>query len=173
MQKDKLKNNCSIQVPKNMGPKFEAITKLTDDVCHAHLNDEYAQLSREVTAALSRKRPSPIASGSAKCWACGIVYALGFVNFLFDKNTEPYLNATQLCDAFHVSKSVGGTKSKQIKNSLDMYQMAPKWCLPSMVDQNPMAWMIMVDGFIVDARRASKELQVIAFEKGLIPYVPE
>ena len=91
---------CSCpQIPKNMETIFHAIIKITDDVCHHKLNDEYMQLARQVAAALARKRPSPLASGKANTWACGIVYALGFVNFLFDKNTEPYLNATQLCEA--------------------------------------------------------------------------
>ena len=35
-----------------------------------------------------------------------------------------------------------------------------------------MAWMISVNGFIVDARRLKREVQEEAFRKGLIPYVP-
>jgi hypothetical protein len=35
-----------------------------------------------------------------------------------------------------------------------------------------MAWMISVNGFIVDARRLSREIQEVAYEKGLIPYIP-
>jgi len=31
-----------------------------------------------------------------------------------------------------------------------------------------MAWMIEVDGFAMDRRRAPREIQVIAFEQGLI-----
>ena len=36
----------------------------------------------------------------------------------------------------------------------------------------PLAWMIMVDGFVVDVRRMSRAVQEIAYEKGLIPYIP-
>jgi hypothetical protein len=32
--------------------------------------------------------------------------------------------------------------------------------------------MIQVNGFIVDIRHASREMQEIAFNKGLIPYIP-
>jgi len=38
---------------------------------------------------------------------------------------------------------------------------------------NPLAWLIMVDGFVIDARHAPLEIQQLAFEKGLIPYIPE
>jgi hypothetical protein len=36
----------------------------------------------------------------------------------------------------------------------------------------PMAWMIMVDGLIVDARHAPRVIQEEAYRKGLIPYIP-
>jgi len=45
-------------VPKPMQAKFEAITVLTDAFCETHLNDEYAQLARQVTAALSGYPPA-------------------------------------------------------------------------------------------------------------------
>ncbi len=41
------------------------------------------------------------------------------------------------------------------------------------MDRNPMAWMISVNGFLLDARTAPREVQEIAFQKGLIPYLPE
>jgi hypothetical protein len=44
--------------------------------------------------------------------------------------------------------------------------------LPSKLDRNPLAWMIMVNGFIVDARSMPREVQEIAYRKGLIPYLP-
>ena len=40
------------------------------------------------------------------------------------------------------------------------------------MDSNPMAWYIMVDGMILDARSLPRHIQVAAYEKGLIPYVP-
>jgi hypothetical protein len=35
-----------------------------------------------------------------------------------------------------------------------------------------MAWFIQVNGLIVDARRAPREIQEEAFRQGLIPYLP-
>jgi Domain of unknown function (DUF6398) len=71
----------SQSVPDNMQPAYAAIVALLDPCCAQHLNDDYAQLSRELAAALARKRPSPLARGKPEIWACGIVYALGTVNF--------------------------------------------------------------------------------------------
>lgn len=166
------KKTKSEKVPKQMQSLFEAITSLTDDVSRKSLNEEYAQLARQVTAAMCRKRPSPLLRGRVNTWACGILYSLGFVNFLFDKANEPYMNATSLCGEFGISPSTGSAKSKIIRDALNMVQLDPNWCLPSMMDDNPMAWYIQVNGFMVDVRKTSREIQEIAFEKGLIPYIP-
>ena len=160
------------KVPKKMREKFDAIVALTDKVCLEHLNEEYAQLARQATAALCRKRPSPLLSGRVNSWACGVVYALGFVNFLFDKSQDPHMRATELCAAFGVAKGTGAAKSRAVRDALKMVQMDPHWYLPSQMDDNFMAWMISVNGLIVDVRSMPLEIQEIAYEKGLIPYVP-
>ena len=165
-------NEKSEKVPTKMQDKFDAIVTLTDQVCQEHLNEEYAQLARQATAALCRKRPSPLSSGRVNSWACGVVYALGFVNFLFDNSQDPHMNATELCAAFGVAKGTGAAKSRAVRDALGMVQMDPHWYLPSKMDDNVMAWMILVNGLIVDARSMSIEIQEIAYEKGLIPYVP-
>jgi len=162
----------SERVPKKMQPTFDAIVGLTDQFCKERLDEEYAQLAHQATAALCRKRPSPLLSGRINSWACGIVYALGFVNFLFDKTQDPHVSAAELCEWFGVSKSTGSAKSKAVRDALGMMQMDPNWYRPSEMDDNPMAWLIMVDGFIVDARGLPREIQEIAYEKGLIPYIP-
>jgi hypothetical protein len=41
-----------------------------------------------------------------------------------------------------------------------------------MMDENPMVWMLEVNGFLMDIRRVPRELQEAAFAKGLIPYIP-
>lgn len=51
--------------------------------------------------------------------------------------------------------------------------MDPNWCLPNKLKHNPLVWMISVDGFILDARSAPKEIQEVAYAKGFIPYIPE
>ena len=118
------------------------------------------------------KRPSPLATGHAKSWACAIVYTVGSVNFLFDKSQTPHLRADELCAWYGLSPSTGGNKSGQIKKLLKIGLMDVHWTLPSRIDDNPMAWLISVNGFIVDARSLPRPVQEEAFRKGLIPYLP-
>ena len=164
--------STSQQGPKYMQARFDEITQLTDTFSQASLNDEYAQMCRQLTATLCRKRPSPLSQGKAATWACGIIHALGTVNFLFDASQTPHVPASQIASYFGLSSSTMQAKSKQIRDLLDMYQMDPQWTLPSMVDQNPLIWMLEVNGLIMDVRHAPREIQEEAFRKGLIPYIP-
>jgi len=159
-------------VPLALRPAFAAVVGITDAFCREHLDGEYAQLSRKLAAALCRKRPSPLAAAKPQVWACAIVYALGSVNFLWDKTQTPHMRADELCRLFGISKSTASGKARAIMDALQMGQMDPRWYRPSKMDENPLAWLIMVDGFVIDARTAPREIQEQALRKGLIPYLP-
>jgi len=167
-----MSKNQSESVPSSVEPAYSAIVNLTDAVCNQYLNSEYAALSRRLAATLARKRPSPIVRGKPEIWACAIIYALGTVNFLFDKSQTPHMRADELCALFGVSQSSGANKAKLIRDMLKMYQLDPNWCLPSRVDENPLIWILQVNGMMVDIRHMPREVQEIAYKKGLIPYIP-
>lgn len=63
-------------------------------------------------------------------------------------------------------------KSKQIRGLLRMSQWDTNWMLSTRIEESPMVWMISLNGFIVDARHLPLHIQEEAFEKGLIPYLP-
>ena len=167
------KHSASQSVPKEMQARFDEITQITDVFSQAYLNDEYKQLCRQLTATLCRKRPSPLVGGKVATWACAIIHALGTVNFLFDASQKPHVPARQIAGYFDISMSTMQAKSKQIRDLLDMYQLAPDWTLPSKVDANPLIWMLKVNGLFMDVRYAPRAVQEEAFYKGLIPYIPD
>jgi Domain of unknown function (DUF6398) len=162
----------SRSVPKAMQPAYDAVTALTDAVCTEHLDNEYRDLARAMTAALCRKRPSPLASGQPRTWACGIVYELGQLNFLSDPSFPPVMTTKELCTAFGVGVSTAQAKAAVIRTALGTNHRDPAWMLPSLTAKNPMVWMAEVNGFLVDLRTMPREVQEIAFEKGIIPYIP-
>ncbi len=162
----------SLKVLETMQGLFDEITSISDAFCKEYLNDEYAGMARKMAATLARKRPSPLVNGQAKSWAAGILYTLGQVNFLFDKSQTPHMRADELCRKIGVSQQTAGGRAQKIRNMLDVFQMHPDWTLPSRVDDNPMIWILKVNGFMVDIRSMPREVQEIAFEKGLIPYIP-
>lgn len=162
----------SLKVPEPMLALYNEITSISDAFCKEYLNDEYAGMAHKLAAALARKRPSPLVNGQAKSWAAGILYTLGRVNFLFDKSQTPHMRADQLCKKIGVSQQTASGRAQKIRNMLDIFQMHPDWTLPSRVDDNPMIWILQVNGYMVDIRSMPREVQVIAFDKGFIPYIP-
>ena len=110
----------SKSVPKNMQARYDQLVALTDEFCNRHLNDEYREAAQYMAAALCRKRPSPIASGQVCSWACGIIYALGQVNFLSDKSFEPYMMLANVCAGLGVSQSTGSAKARAISDALKL-----------------------------------------------------
>src|SRR3954463_14811522 len=167
------KGTRSKSVPKNMQARYDQIVALTDEFCRQHLNDEYRELAQRMAAALCRKRPSPVVSGQVRSWACGIIYVLGQVNFLSDKSSQPYMTMAEVCEGFNVSPSTGGTKARAISDALNLRPVFdPDWTLPSRMESNPLVWMAQVNGLIVDLRHMPRDVQEIAFEKGMIPYIP-
>jgi hypothetical protein len=149
------------------------IVGLTDQFCRDHLNEEYAVLCRMLAEKLARKRPSPLVGGKPQTWACGIVRTIGWVNYLDDRSQTPHMKLTAIDKAFGVGESTGQGKSMLIRKMFKIRPMDPAWTLRSRMDRNPMAWMIQVNGFLVDARFLKREIQEEALRKGLIPYIPE
>ena len=82
------------------------------------------------------------------------------------------MSATDLCEKLGVSQSTATNKSRVIWDRLKLMQLDPAWCLPSLLDENPLAWMISVNGLIVDARMMPRGVQEEAYRLGLIPYLP-
>ncbi len=51
--------------------------------------------------------------------------------------------------------------------------MDVNWTLPSRLEDNPTAWLIEIDGIIVDVRNCETWVQEEAFRRGFIPYIPK
>ncbi len=160
------------KVPKTMQPLFDTVSGLIDQFCRTHLNEEYSLVSQELAAALCRKRPSPLEKGKPEQWACACVYVIGSTNFLHDKTQTPHMQLGKLCELFGIGKSTATTKARSIEQLMGISYLDPRWTLPSKLNDNPLVWMLNVNGFAVDIRTASIELQEQAFQKGLIPYAP-
>jgi len=159
-------------IPENMRGKYDAIAALVDQFSRQHLDEEYRTLCLRLATLLARKRPSPLVNGTPAAWACGIVRTIGWVNFLDDKTQQPHMKMTDVDQAFGVSTATGQGRSKAIRDLLKTNRFDPNWTLPSKMAENPIAWIIQVNGLLMDARMLPREIQQEAFERGMIPYIP-
>jgi hypothetical protein len=166
------KRKAANKIPGEVAPALDLIVAMTDQFCRERLNDEYAVLCRHLAEKLARKRPSPLLGGKPQTWACGIIRTIGWVNFLDDSSSKPHMKLTAIDKEFGVGESTGQGKSKTIRTMLKIQQFDHRWTLPSRLDDIPMIWMKEVNGFILDIRRCTREIEEIAFQKGLIPYIP-
>ncbi len=164
--------NDELKIPVATRPVAEEIIEITDRVCAKLLDAECAGLARQMVAKLARKRPSPLLSGRRATWAAAVVYALGQVNFLFDSSREPHLTADELSAAFGVAKSTMSSKAKQVRDLLKMSYFTPEFMRADVIAENPMVWFIEVDGLAMDSRSLPIDYQIVAFQRGYIPYVP-
>jgi uncharacterized protein YfaT (DUF1175 family) len=64
-------------------------------------------------------------------------------------------------------------KAKRIRDVLGLdAQMDREFCRRELLEDHPLAWLVEVNGMIVDARWLPPELQAEARRSGLIPDVP-
>jgi hypothetical protein len=159
-------------VPVAMRPVVEAIIAITDEFCTAHLDQEYAQLCRRLTAKLARKRPSPLARGDRLIWAAGVVHVIGRVNFLSDPNQRPHLPVGEMAGLLGVKQQTMGNKGRLIMNALRISVLDPEWSRQEMIDKNPLTWLVELNGLLLDVRMLPVQIQINAARRGLIPYVP-
>ena len=132
-----------LKVPRALRPRVAEIVAITDELCGACLDCEYAELGRELVARLARKRPSPLARGDVRIWAAGALYALGQINFLFDRSQQPHLTADRLAGELGVVKTTMANKATAIRRTLELGYYEPGLTRQSLNDDPPLALMIL------------------------------
>jgi Domain of unknown function (DUF6398) len=167
------KTKKSDRIPEELEPMVENIMFILNDFCSKFLNDEYAEILRKLIIKMARKRPSPLLSGKPPTWAAGAIHAIGMVNFLFDPSQKPHVKSAQISEYFGLAQNTISAKSQSIRKLLKMNQMDVEWMTSSRIEDSPMTWFIIVNGFMVDAREMPLEVQLEALRVGAIPYLPQ
>jgi hypothetical protein len=162
----------ALRVPSALRANVSAILAITDPFCSEYLDAEYALLCRKLVAKLARKRPSPLERGDLRIWAAAAIYAVGTNNFLFEPSETPHLSADRLSELLEVRKATMAGKAKGIRDALGLDPMDVEFCRRELLEEHPFAWLVEVDGFIVDARSMPTDLQAEARRRGLIPDIP-
>ena len=160
------------KIPQALAEKFASIIALSDAFCSKHLNDEYRGLIHRVIGSLARKRPSPLLKGKENVWAAAAIIAMGRTNFLDDPSQVPHCPTKTIYEWFGIAQSTASSRAKEIEDVLQMGPFSPTWTVPSRLADNPMVWMLQINGIVIDIRDAPKELQQLAYDKGMIPFIP-
>lgn len=149
--------------------KTEALIALTDRFCDAHLNEEYKRLCEALIRKMARKRVFPFMSGRLESWAVGVVHALGIINFLSDRSSEPHLPSPAIADGFGVGPSTMQQKSKAIRGMFKLFYFDREFSTRQNAARDPLANLLAIDGLIVDARTLPPKWQALLRDQELIP----
>jgi hypothetical protein len=125
------------------------LIQLTAAFCQQHVDGEYERLCRKLIQKMARKRAVPFLSGRVEIWAAAVVYALGSINFLFDKSFLPHATPDTICDSFQVSKRTVAQKAQLIRDMFKLGYFDPEFSTERMAQNNPLAGLTIVDGFLV------------------------
>jgi hypothetical protein len=117
--------------------KKKMLIEMTAKFCDDRLDEDYKQLCERLIEKMSRKRNVPFLSGKIEIWAAAVVYALGQINFLFDKSFEPYAGADEICDYFGTKKSTTSQKAKIISDMFKMYYWDDEFSTTRMIEKRP------------------------------------
>ncbi len=139
--------------------KTNMLIEMTGKFCNEKLNDEYRELTEKLIHKLARKRHVPFLSGRIEIWAAAIIYAVGQINFLFDKSSKPYSTADDIADYFGQSKSSVSQKAKVIRDVLKLNYFDQEFSIKSVQDQNPYNDLVKIDGIIVSISSLTPEMQ--------------
>ena len=132
--------------------KMDKLIEMTTGFCETYLDTDYKQLCEKLTKKMSRKRNTPFLSGRVEILAAAIVYAIGSINFLFDKSFKPYATAEDICRYFGTTKSSTSQKAKVIRDMFGLNYWDKEFSTTHMKETNPFSNMVMVNGLIVDKK---------------------
>ncbi|GAB7015852.1 DUF6398 domain-containing protein [Methanogenium cariaci] len=138
--------------------KTERLIRMTGEYCDEYLDEEYKVLCEKLIRKMSRKRPVPFLSGRIEIWAAAVVYALGSINYLFDKSTKPYASPADICDYFKTKKSTTSQKAKGIRDMFDLYFFDEEFSTSREDEEDLYEDLVLIDGVIVPKDMLPPEL---------------
>ncbi len=125
-----------VRLPPKLGKRLGEILAITDRFCDEHLDEEYKALCRDMAAVLCVDG-FPLTSGRA----AGIVYSVGWVNFIGDPSQPHHMRAEDMAPALGVSPATLMNRARDIREGLDLRRMDPRWSTKAMLERNPLLRM--------------------------------
>lgn len=129
--------------------KEKQLLMMVGDFTRDNINEEYTELCRNLVKKLGRKHDVPFKRGKLEIWASAVVYAIGQINFLFDKSFEPYLTPDDICNYFNTKKSTVSSKAKTIRDILKLEYYDKEFSTGKMIENNPLNNFVMTEEGII------------------------
>jgi hypothetical protein len=129
-----------VRLPPKLAERLGEILAITDRFCDGHIDAEYKGLCRDMAAVLCLEG-FPLTSGKAAGWAAGIVYSVGWVNFIGDPSQPHHMKSEDIAPALGVSPATLMNRARDIREGLGLRRMDPRWSTKAMLERNPLLRM--------------------------------
>ena len=125
--------------------------------CKEKLNKDYQKICLKLYNDVISFDPDLLKRGKDEIWAASIVWAIGGINFLNDKYSEPYASLKDVCDYFGCNTSTVGQKASKIKELLDIDWISEEY----LIEGSPIydlldSFSITDEGYIVQNPQIQK-----------------
>lgn len=138
-----------LDVKEKVEEKKVQLIQLTANFCERYLDEEYKVVIDKLIHKMARKKDVPFVRGKIEVWAAAIIHAIGSVNFLYDKNTTPYVGVSFIYNHFNTKQSTTSQKSKRIRDMFDMPIFGGEFSTNSVNQRNPLNSLTEVNGLLV------------------------
>jgi hypothetical protein len=140
------------RVPEKLRDRFREIIALTDTFCAAHLNAEYRDLCRACAADACGAKGVSVGSGKAAGWAAGVLYAVGYANFLTSDPGRPFhMTPDALAKGAGVSAATMHAKAKAVRGALGIDRLDPRYSTKELREKNPLTAAFAMLGQLLGA----------------------
>ena len=150
-------------------PVAADIVEITDAFCAEHLDAEYAELCRALAVKLARNRCYAETAASGPPGSC--TRSAGSTSWRIRPRRRFWTE--RLAELLDVKQTTMGNKGALIRDLLGIGRFHEEFVRQDMIERNLMAWLIEVDGLVMDARSLPVPVQHELARVGIIPYVPE
>ena len=98
----------------------ERIVEMIGEFSEEYLDGEYKELGIKLADRLAQTEGISFKDDTAENWACAIIFAVGQLNFLFERISDPYVTRDGLCHHFSASRTRITNKAKDIRRRLEL-----------------------------------------------------
>lgn len=104
-------------------------------------------------------------TGNIENWAAGVIHALGTINFLFDKASEPYASVKTINDFFGTKQSTTSQKSKKIRDLFEITYFDDTYAIGTVAENSPFSNLTSVNGLLILTGRGKTLVEVDESDK--------
>ncbi len=118
------------QSPDRQDLRVAKIESLITGFGRARLDEQHTGLALALCDHISGMDALNLRRGRVEIWAAAIVYVIARLNFLFDRNSDPFITRDDICTHFGTRKATTANKAAAIEKACGLGLGNPDFCRP-------------------------------------------